>query len=82
MFQFYRSFPRPPEINEGQVDLIIMKYRDPTRPGLLNYLNLHQDLVRMQHAIATDDRLKSINDITDYLKPQVHILIQSSFFTR
>lgn len=43
--QFYRSFPGPPDVNESDMNLLVVKYRDPDRPGLLNYLNLHHDIV-------------------------------------
>jgi len=42
--QFFRSFPRPPEVSDDDVAILVQKYRDPDRPGLLNYLNLHHDL--------------------------------------
>ncbi|XP_060063466.1 uncharacterized protein LOC132543930 [Ylistrum balloti] len=43
--QFYRSFPGPPDVNDNEMSMLVMKYRDPDKPGLLNYLNLHHDIV-------------------------------------
>ncbi|XP_074647534.1 uncharacterized protein LOC141903328 [Tubulanus polymorphus] len=45
--QFYRNFPGPPDVTETEMQLLVDKYRDPDRPGLLNYLNLNHDLVAL-----------------------------------
>ena len=37
--------------------LLVMKYRDPDRPGLLNYLNLHHDIVALGQQVAKDKEL-------------------------
>ena len=37
--------------------LLVMKYRDPDRPGLLNYLNLHHDIVAIGQQAAKDKEL-------------------------
>ena len=37
--------------------LLTMKYRDPDRPGLLNYLNLHHDIVAIGQQSAKDKEL-------------------------
>ena len=37
--------------------LLVLKYRDPDRPGLLNYLNLHHDIVALGQQVAKDKEL-------------------------
>ena len=52
--------------------LLVEKYRDPDRPGLLNYLNLHHDMVALGEQMARQDViLPRKNEITDYLPPTV-----------
>ncbi|XP_052771578.1 uncharacterized protein LOC128211160 [Mya arenaria] len=55
--QFYRSFPGPPDVNEADMNLLVQKYRDPDRPGLLNYLNLHHDIVAIGGQVAKEKEL-------------------------
>lgn len=55
--QFYRSFPGPPDVSEGEIALLVTKYRDPNKPGLLNYLNLHHDIVAISEQIAKQKQL-------------------------
>lgn len=55
--QFYRNFPGPPDVTEGDMYLLVLKYRDPDRPGLLNYLNLHHDIVALGQQVAKDKEL-------------------------
>lgn len=55
--QFYRSFPGPPDVSEADMHLLVMKYRDPDRPGLLNYLNLHHDIVALGEQVAREREL-------------------------
>lgn len=69
LLQFYRSFPRPPEVTEEQVALLVHKYRDPDRPGLLNYLNLHHDIMALGHSRMGGQ----VANITDYLPAQVSV---------
>ncbi len=76
MFQFYRSFPRPPEVSEEDVDLLVRKYRDPDRKGLLNYLNLHHDMVAIAAQIRSDETLHprpATTNISDMLPAQARI---------
>lgn len=40
--------------------LLVQKYKDPEKPGLLNYLNLHHDLVAIQQHMAAQKELPSI----------------------
>lgn len=46
--QFYRSIPKPPEVNESDMADLVNKYRDPSQHGLINYLNLHRDIEALQ----------------------------------
>ena len=57
IFQFFRSFPGPPDVTEADMTLLVQKYRDPDRPGLLNYLNLHHDIVAIGEQMAKDREL-------------------------
>lgn len=69
--QFYRSFPGPPDVNDHEMFLLVMKYRDPEEPGLMVYLNLHHDLVAIAQKIALQDTsLQDVTNITDYLAPE------------
>lgn len=54
--QFYRSFPRPPDVAEEDISLLVSKYRDPERAGLLNYLNLHHDLEAVRMLMKEEER--------------------------
>lgn len=67
--QFYRSFPRPPEVTEEDVDILVRKYRDPDRAGLLNYLNLHHDLVAIGQLLSQEETtcLPDNVNVSDYL---------------
>lgn len=55
--QFYRSFPGPPDVSESDMTLLVQKYRDPDKPGLLNYLNLHHDIVAIGEHVAKEKEL-------------------------
>lgn len=57
--QFYRSFPGPPDVSEEEMNILVLKYRDPDRPGLLNYLNLHHDIVAISQQVAVEKGLVS-----------------------
>lgn len=58
--QFHRQFPGPPDVSDNEIALLVQKYRDPDRPGLFNYLNLHHDLVAIQQHMAAQKELPSI----------------------
>lgn len=60
LFQFHRQFPGPPDVSDSEIALLVQKYRDPDRPGLLNYLNLHHDLVAIQQHVAAQKELPSV----------------------
>lgn len=63
--QFFRSFPGSPDIIHEDTVLLAKKYRDPTRPGLCNYYSFHEDIERMQSALAEEE------DFTKYIpQPQ------------
>ncbi|WAQ95285.1 hypothetical protein MAR_027975 [Mya arenaria] len=51
------QFYRPPDVNEADMNLLVQKYRDPDRPGLLNYLNLHHDIVAIGGQVAKEKEL-------------------------
>ncbi|KAL9961377.1 hypothetical protein ACROYT_G030301 [Oculina patagonica] len=59
--QFFRSFPGSPDITHEETVLLAKKYRDPTRPGLCNYYSFHEDIERMQSALAEEE------DFTKYI---------------
>jgi len=40
--------------------LLVTKYRDPDKPGLLNYLNLHHDIVAIGCALAQEKELMPV----------------------
>ena len=42
--QFARSFPRPPGLDDDEVELLKRSYLDPNTPNLCNYLNFHNDV--------------------------------------
>ncbi|CAH1794695.1 unnamed protein product [Owenia fusiformis] len=66
--QFYRNFPGPDDVDEKEVHLLVRKYQDPDRPGLLNYLNLHHDLVAIgQRMDAPDTSLPQTSNISDFI---------------
>jgi len=53
--QFYRRFPGPPDVTTAEQTLLAQKYIHPSKPGLCNYLSLHQDLERV---ISSQDAAK------------------------
>ncbi|XP_062606411.1 uncharacterized protein LOC134268237, partial [Saccostrea cucullata] len=58
--QFHRQFPGPPDVNDSEMALLVQKYKDPEKPGLLNYLNLHHDLVAIQQQVAAQKELPPV----------------------
>lgn len=62
--QFYRSFPGSPDVKTEETVLLAKKYRDPTRPGLCNYLSFHEDIERKQKDLADQE------DFTKYIPQQ------------
>ena len=49
--QFYRSFPGPSDVQESEMRLLARKYRHPTKQGMCNYLDFHQDIVETQNEL-------------------------------
>nr|XP_054773761.1 uncharacterized protein LOC129281858 [Lytechinus pictus] len=49
--QFFRSFPYPPGISEDDVKLLAKGYRDPTKEGICNYLNFHNDVEKAKEGM-------------------------------
>lgn len=54
--QFARSFPGPPDITDDEIALLCEQYKDPAKPGLINYLNFHHDVEEVKD-IATFEKL-------------------------
>ena len=77
IFQFYRSFPKPPGVTDEDVFLLVLKYRDPDKPGLVNYLNIHHDLlaVSQRDSDIAKSAFPHYKNVTDYLPTQVSVLI-------
>lgn len=46
--QFYRSFPHPSDINADDTTKLVKRYADPTRPGMVNYVNMHRDIEALE----------------------------------
>ncbi len=76
MFQFFRSFPGPPDVSEADLNILAMKYRDPDRPGLINYLNLHNDLQQLQQNDSDAMLLPTLTHTTVDLVP---LMVRPSF---
>jgi len=71
--QFYRSLPAPLSVDEEDITLLVQKYRDPDRPGLVNYLNLANDLDALGQVMADENRthFDVVRDMGDYLPHQM-----------
>ena len=52
--QFYRNFPGPTDVEEEDMKLLIEKYNDPQNPGLVNYLNLHHDVLAVHKHVLKE----------------------------
>jgi hypothetical protein len=44
--QFLRGLTEP-NLSSDELELLLMKYRDPSKPGKVNYMNLHYDLLAL-----------------------------------
>ena len=74
--QFYRSFPKPPGVSDEDIFMLVLKYRDPDEPGLINYLNLHHDLLALAQRDAESAKLggfPNFKSATEYLPTQVGV---------
>jgi len=54
--QFYRRFPGPPDITEKEQTLLYRKYSHPTKQGLCNYLEFHDEMEDIMRG-EIDERL-------------------------
>ena len=63
----------PAGFDEAEVELMVRKYRDPERKGLVNYRNLHHDIVALSDIMVKEGALVMPDrcDVTDYLTPAV-----------
>ncbi|KAH9519717.1 hypothetical protein Btru_070724 [Bulinus truncatus] len=52
--QFYRNFPGPGDIDEEDIKVLVEKYNDPKNPGLINYLNLHHDVIAVHNYVQQE----------------------------
>ena len=56
--------------------MLVLKYRDPDEPGLINYLNLHHDLLALAQRDAESAKLggfPNFKSATEYLPTQVGV---------
>lgn len=58
--QFYRNFPGPKDVSEEEKKLLTEKYGDPSRPGVLNYLNLHHDILAVADFVEREASVPTI----------------------
>jgi len=67
--QFYRALPKPLSVVEEDIALLVQKYRDPERPGLVNYMNLANDLDALGEVMDSEKRtqFEMVRDMGDYL---------------
>ena len=63
----------PAGLDEEEVELMVRKYRDPERKGLVNYRNLHEDIVAIGNLMVQEGSLapQETCDVSDYLTPVV-----------
>ena len=63
----------PAGLDEEEVELMVRKYRDPERKGLVNYRNLHEDIVTISNLMVQEGSLAphETSDPSDYLTPVV-----------
>ena len=56
------------------MELLVRKYSDPQRNGLMNYLNLHNDLEAIDQVITEESSttLPSVPNVSNFLPPQVN----------
>ena len=60
LLQFYRNFPGPSEVSQEEMKLVVDKYCDPLRPGMMNYLNLHHDILAVTDFMAKEEQVPTI----------------------
>ncbi|XP_070544504.1 uncharacterized protein [Ptychodera flava] len=49
--QFYRSFPGPPDVTDDEMHVLALKYLDPSKASLCNYLNFHNDVEAIKETL-------------------------------
>ncbi|KAK7002739.1 hypothetical protein BgiMline_004147 [Biomphalaria glabrata] len=54
--QFYRNFPGPVDIDDEDIKVLVEKYNDPKSPGLINYLNLHHDVLAVHKYVEQEKK--------------------------
>ena len=54
IFQFYRNFPGPLDVDDEDMKILVEKYNDPDKPGVINYLNLHHDILAVNKFVEKD----------------------------
>ena len=71
--QFYRALPKPLSVDEEDIALLVQKYRDPERPGLVNYMNLSNDLDAIGDVMDSEKwtQFEVVRDMSDYLPHQM-----------
>jgi len=47
--------PRPKDLSEEDIAKLVEKYRDPKRPGLINYMNIGNDLQALGDVMEAED---------------------------
>ncbi|BFZ03633.1 hypothetical protein BsWGS_06672 [Bradybaena similaris] len=52
--QFYKNFPGPADTSDEDMKTLVDKYGDPSQPGLINYLNLHNDVLAVHKFVETE----------------------------
>ncbi|CAG5122336.1 unnamed protein product [Candidula unifasciata] len=52
--QFYRNFPGPVDTSDEDMKVLVEKYTDPSQPGFINYLNLHNDILAVHRFVAKE----------------------------
>ena len=65
--------PKLPETTDEDIALLVDKYRDPDRAGMLNYLNLANDIDVIGESMDNEKKVavNNIRDINDYLPHRV-----------
>ena len=73
----------PAGFDEAEVELMVRKYRDPERKGLVNYRNLHHDIVALSDIMIKEGALALPEkcDVSDYLAPEVSSNSTATFLT-
>ncbi len=74
LLQFYRSFTAaaPPGMAEEDIDLIVRRYSDPAKKGLVNYRALHEDLADLTRHLHREGATRR-DPAADYLPPEASV---------